>query len=141
MAGFWHSTWKWLQRRHLESDPAMLAAAARARSLQLLDQNLSYAQRLQFARYNYFEVIGSDTAKRYRIGAVPAFNVAELDESGSCERLLCFGPRGGLPIGDVMLAQKMALELYETEAISVANTSALFGVGMEPTSLRILRRI
>jgi hypothetical protein len=31
-------------------------------------------------------------------------------------RLLCFMPRGELPVGDIMLAQKMAPELFESEA-------------------------
>jgi hypothetical protein len=30
-------------------------------------------------------------------------------------------PRGGLAAGDVMLAQKNALELFESEALKVAN--------------------
>jgi len=32
-------------------------------------------------------------------------------------------PRGGLPVGDIMLAQKIALELFESDTISVANGS------------------
>jgi hypothetical protein len=32
-------------------------------------------------------------------------------------------PEGRVPIGDIMLAQKMALELYENEAIRTANKS------------------
>ncbi len=37
------------------------------RSLRLLRQWLSPAQREQFARKGYFEVVGSDSGKRYRI--------------------------------------------------------------------------
>jgi hypothetical protein len=33
----------------------------------------------------------------------------------------CFGPEGELPIGDVMLAQKIALENNEQAALGVAN--------------------
>jgi len=44
-------------------------------------------------------------------------NVAQLNASGGCVRLLCFEPQGHWPLGDVMLAQKVALELFEAEAI------------------------
>jgi hypothetical protein len=37
------------------------------RSLRLLREWLSPAQREQFARRGYFEVVGSDSGKRYRI--------------------------------------------------------------------------
>jgi hypothetical protein len=37
--------------------------------------------------------------------------------------MLCFAPKGYLPIGDIMLAQKIALELFEADAIKVANVS------------------
>ena len=36
-------------------------------------------------------------------------------------RLLCFMPEGGLVVGDMMLAQKLALELFESDALEVAN--------------------
>jgi len=35
---------------------------------------------------------------------------------------LCFTPQGHLPICDVMLAQKIALECFELDALAVANT-------------------
>jgi hypothetical protein len=38
--------------------------------------------------------------------------------------MLCFEPQGQLPVGDVMLAQKVALELFESKALRVANASA-----------------
>jgi len=50
-------------------------------------------------------------------------NVEQLDQDGRRARLLCFMPRGGLPVGDIMLAQKIALELFESDTISVANGS------------------
>ena len=33
----------------------------------------------------------------------------------------CFFPEGNLVTGDVMLAQKVALELFETDALKIAN--------------------
>src|SRR5258708_39920405 len=66
------------------------------RSLRLLWQWLSPVQRAQFAEKGYFEVVGGDTGKRYRIYAGAATNVCEVDLG------LCFLPMGELPIGDVM---------------------------------------
>jgi hypothetical protein len=36
-------------------------------------------------------------------------------------------PEGHLAIGDVMLAQKIALELFESEALMVANRTPVWG--------------
>ena len=58
-------------------------------------------------------MIGGDTGKRYRIHHGYQMNVEQLDQNGRRTRLLCFMPRGGLPVGDIMLAQKIALELFE----------------------------
>jgi hypothetical protein len=48
-------------------------------------------------------------------------NVDELDEQGARIVAWCFGPEGDLPIGDIMLAQKIALENDERAALAVAN--------------------
>ena len=93
------------------------------RGIQFLMQNLSPTQRQQYERHGYFDVIGGDTGNRYRIRHGYQMNVAQLDQNGRRARLLCFMPRGGLPVGDIMLAQKIALELFEADAISVANRS------------------
>lgn len=90
------------------------------RSLLLLRKWLSPAQREQFARKGYFEVVGSDSRKRYRIHAGASVNVCELDGRDCPQEGLCFMPIGALPIGDVMLAQKIALETYEGEVRAVA---------------------
>jgi len=90
------------------------------RSLLLLRRWLSPAQREEFARKGYFEVFGSDSRKRYRIHAGASMNVCEVDGRGRPQQGLCFMPIGGLPIGDVMLAQKIALETDESEVRAVA---------------------
>src|SRR5262245_42888301 len=90
------------------------------RSLRLLRQWLSPAQRAQFAESGYFEVVGGDTGKRYRIYAGAVTNVCKLDKKGRPKFGLCFVPVGELPIGDVMLAQKIALESCEGEVRAVA---------------------
>jgi hypothetical protein len=90
------------------------------RSLRLFRQWLSSAQRVQFAEKGYFEVVGGDTGKQYRIYAGAATNVCEVDEKGRPKLGLCFRPVGDLPIGDVMLSQKIALESCESRALAVA---------------------
>jgi hypothetical protein len=90
------------------------------RSLRLLREWLSPAQREQFARRGYFEVVGSDSGKHYRIHAGASVNVCEVDEKGRLQQGLCFMPIGALPIGDVMLAQTIALETREGEVRAVA---------------------
>jgi len=97
---------------------------AEGRSLRLLRQWLSPAQRVQFAEMSYFEVVGGDTGKRYRIYAGAATNVCEVDDNGRPTLGLCFLPMGDLPIGDVMLSQKIALECSETQARGVARSFA-----------------
>ena len=58
---------------------------------------------------DYFEVTGGDSGKHYRIRPTRQMNVDELDQHG-VRTTHCFGPEGELPIGDMMLAQKIALE-------------------------------
>jgi len=52
------------------------------------------------------------------------FNVDLLNEQGRRVVSYCFGPRGNaLPLGDIMLAQKNALALFELETPRIANCS------------------
>ena len=90
------------------------------RSLLLLRRWLSPVQREQFLRKGYFEVVGSETGKRYRIYPGTSVNVCELDKKGRPREGLCFTPVGTLPVGDVMLAQKVALETYESKVHAIA---------------------
>jgi hypothetical protein len=97
---------------------------AESRSHRLLVDNLSDVQRAQFLAQGSFEVIGGDTGKRYRIKRERQLNVEELDGNGRLTKSLCFMPKGGVPLGDMMLAQKLALELFESEALSIATPAA-----------------
>ena len=54
------------------------------------------------------------------IYAGAATNVCEIDEDGRPTLGLCFLPSGNLPIGDVMLSQKIALESSENHALRLA---------------------
>jgi hypothetical protein len=95
--------------------------AALARGMKLLSENLSRAQRDQYEREGYFDVIGGETGRRYRIRKGFQANVEQLDGKNGPVGLLCFMPKDDLVLGDVMLAQKLALELFERDALKAAN--------------------
>jgi len=108
----------------LGEDAACLdAIAAHVRGMELLVEHLSPAQRAQYDRFNCFDVVGGNTGRRYRIRHGQVMNVEVLDDAGYRMCALCFMPKGRLPVGDVMLAQKLALESFEAEAIKVAQMS------------------
>jgi hypothetical protein len=92
-----------------------------ARGLRLLRSWLSSEQRAQFDAKRYFDVIGCDSGKRYRIHYGTMSNVHEIDAAGSPKVGWCFVPAGRLVAGDIMLAQKIALETNESGALAVAN--------------------
>ncbi|MCS3726689.1 hypothetical protein [Bradyrhizobium betae] len=87
----------------------------------LLRDWLSAAQRAQFDADRCFDVTGSDSGKRYRICYGTAANIRELDRDGKEGTGWCFAPVGALVPGDVMLAQKIALETSEAAALALAN--------------------
>ena len=95
-----------------------------ARSRRLLRDWLSPAQQAQFACEGYIEVVGGHTGNKYRVYAGTSLNVFQLDDEGRPYRGLCFLPLGELPSGDVMLAQKLALENFETTVLGVAREFA-----------------
>jgi hypothetical protein len=90
------------------------------RGLVLLKQWLSPAQLRSYEQYRYFEVIGSNRGTIYRIHDGQQANVEQLDNLGQVVCAWCFVPEGNLVAGDVMLAQKIALETDERAAIAVA---------------------
>jgi hypothetical protein len=92
-----------------------------ARGLRLLKEWLSPEQRAQFDAEGQFDVCGSDTGRRYRIRYGTSANIYEVNEGGRLGAGWCFVPAGGLVAGDVMLAQKIALESSEASALAVAN--------------------
>jgi hypothetical protein len=91
------------------------------RSRRLLRDWLSPAQRAQFDANNYFEVTGSHTGRRYRVQFGTLSNVVELDASGQPAIGWCFVPDRALTTGDVMLAQKIALETDEAVVLALAH--------------------
>jgi hypothetical protein len=131
--------------RPCECESCVAARAARAardaqrfdgetKSKILLRAWLSARQLVQYERDSFFEVVGSQSGKRYRIVQGFQQNVFELDTKGRPFRGWCFVPRGLLPAGDVMLAQKIALETDEEAVMKVA---APFWT--EPELVRLLR--
>jgi len=125
-----HCAW-WLQRLSRFSRSVITRWAspdfagtgtARARANLLLGENLSLTQREQFHECGYFTVTGGETGNCYRIWRGYQMNVEEIDKNGKRLHVLCFMPEGHLAQGDVMLAQKIALELFEFDALKIANT-------------------
>jgi hypothetical protein len=101
--------------------PSAATPEAHARGIKLLEENLSPAQRYQYKVFGYFDVAGGETGRRYRIRYGSQMNVEQLGERGEPVRVLCFMPEGKLVVGDIMLAQKLALELFESDTLKAAN--------------------
>jgi len=94
---------------------------AQERGLQLLRSWLSPEQLAQYEKDRAFDVRGGKTGKRYRIRHGRQMNIDEIDAKGRRVCGWCFLPQGQLVAGDVMLAQKIALETDEERALAVAN--------------------
>jgi hypothetical protein len=114
--GFSHPGWARVymaeERSHLHSEE---------RSQDLLRQWLSPDQAEQYDKYQRFEVVGCDTGTHYRISHGTTMNIEELAAAGYVLRRWCFAPEGTFATGDVMLAQKIALETFELDALAIAN--------------------
>jgi hypothetical protein len=98
------------------------ATEPEARGLKLLREWLSPEQLVQFERKGYFDVIGCHSGRRYRIRHGTAMNIHEIDSAGRPGIGWCFVPNTYLVAGDVMLAQKIALETDERAALAVAKS-------------------
>lgn len=93
---------------------------AEQRSMRLLRAHLNALQRQQFDEHGWFDVVGGQSGRRYRVHRAYVTNVQEVGTDGTCVQVLCFSPRGHMPLGDVLLAQKVALEVFEGDALAVA---------------------
>jgi hypothetical protein len=91
------------------------------RGLRLLRSWLSPQECAQFDAFGYFDVIGGVSGKKYRIYFGTTANIQELGRDGVPRTGWCVAPLGYLVPGDVMLAQKIALETSEYAALAVAN--------------------
>lgn len=107
------AAWDWFRELGRGND-------SEARGLQLLREWLSPEQLAQYEAHKYFDVTGCHSGKRYRIRHGTGTNVHELDDTGRPKDGWCFVPRNCLVAGDVMLAQKIALETNEQDALRIA---------------------
>jgi hypothetical protein len=94
---------------------------AEEKAIALLWSWLTPEQQWQWKRSGMFEVIGSDTGRRYLLTHETVMNVHQLDQAGRSVAQWCFAPEGGLAPGDVLLAQKIALETMERDVLALAN--------------------
>jgi hypothetical protein len=101
----------WIRRRR----------EAEQRGRDLLERWLSPAQLEQYRAHRYFDVIGGDSGRRYRVRQGRQMNIDELDDNGRPAAVWCFLPVGPLPTGDILLAQKIALENEEQIALAIAH--------------------
>ena len=97
---------------------------AEEKSIILLRSWLTGEQANQWDSAKEFDVIGVDTGRRYRLRYATAMNIYELDFDGKTVARWCFAPKGNLAIGDILLAQKIALETMEGQALAIANRQA-----------------
>jgi len=106
--------------RHYPRNPRQRAGRGLRTFASLADSRAA----LQWQARKEFDVIGSDTATRYRIKYGVEMNVYQLNPDGHPVAQWCLAPEVKLVIGDVLLAQKVALETMEREALAVANTQS-----------------
>jgi hypothetical protein len=113
----------------LVTDPRVLwhiraRRPAEKRGIALLRSWLTPEQVAQWDLRQDFDVVGCDTGTRYRITCGSSMNIHQLDSAGRTVAQWCFAPEGKLVIGDVLLAQKIALETMERRVLELANTQA-----------------
>src|SRR5262249_20068786 len=108
---WWTRFTRWLARGEPQPRGAahLFVPAGEHRSLELLKSHLSRRQLEQYERDGSFDVVGGDTGRLYRVVHGRQMNVQILDKRGEWIASLFFLPVGYLPIGDVLLAQKIAL--------------------------------
>jgi hypothetical protein len=97
------------------------SAQSEEKAVALLCSWLTPEQKKQWLSSGTFEVIGCDTGTRYLITYACTMNVHQLDQAGLSVAQWCFVPKGNLAPGDVLLAQKIALETMEREVLALAN--------------------
>jgi len=102
-----------------ELSPAEREILAEQRATALLLDNLTEEQRRQFTTHGNFDVTGGRTGIRYRLWYRTMQNIEELDACGRRRCIWCVHPVD-VALADVLLAQKVALELFELEALSIA---------------------
>lgn len=96
---------------------------AEEKALQLLLENLTENQAEIFKMTGAIP-IESPSGRKYKINKGTSRNIEEVDEKGTRKAHLCFHPCDyAIPVHDVMLAQKLMLEVCEEDARKIANFS------------------
>lgn len=93
---------------------------AQAKGKALLLEHLTPEQKQEYETTKAFTVVGQ-SGKKYRIKEGRQMNIDVLGDDGNRVSGICFLPSGQLVAGDCMLAQKIALETCEDQALSIAN--------------------
>jgi hypothetical protein len=99
--------------------PTSYQRAGNIRAIRLLLANLSGEQRAQYVERLHFDVTGGQSGRRYRLWHRVQQNIEELDRDGRRVCIWCFHP-ADVPLGSTLLAQKVALELFEHDAMQIA---------------------
>jgi hypothetical protein len=96
-------------------------AAAQGRALELLRSHLSETQREEFERSRSFVAVAA-SGRRYRIRAATTFNVCDEGQRDEyCMQFRSDPDCRGIPVEDLMLAQKLLLECDESQFLRIAN--------------------
>lgn len=107
---------------HFEAGGGGSQTEAQQRGEKLLKENLDAEQLKDYEKTKSFIVYGGVSGKPYRVEYGTSQNVYELDPKTKKKvQGWCFHPGGGLCAGDVMLAQKLSLELQEEQVMKIAN--------------------
>jgi hypothetical protein len=94
------------------------------RARELLLSKLTAEQRETFERNNWFVVEGGSTGTHYRLeGHTLTANIVVLVDDRPTHRL-CGHCDRSIPMSDQLLAQKLMLELDESEFLRIANRHA-----------------
>lgn len=97
---------------------------AERRSWEYLLEWLTSKQLEQWQQRNWFDVVGNVTGAVYTIEPPRSFNIVQWCHCGNYPFLrICVVPKRRLPPGDVLVTQKLGLELDEEETYRVANKS------------------
>lgn len=111
--------WRPEERERIEFRPNPISQQAQNVSMALLIERLEPAQADQFRKSGFFDVKGQKTGRTYRIHKGTQRNI--IIQNWQQPNGICITTRGAFPVGDVMLAQKIALETDEIETLRVAN--------------------
>lgn len=94
---------------------------AESRAQALFRECLSDQQWNDYATRGHFDVVGGTTGRTYRITRGTVMNIEPLNGDGTSGPRLCIAPVGTLPMHDVLVAQKYALEAAEEVVLALAN--------------------